>query len=77
MSKLDKITNDYKSIENIGDLKKRKLTLDEMSIISNILYGFHTGIKVCRNVFNEAVAKYFEKFGFKLNYHQGTWDIAI
>lgn len=77
MSKLEKITNDYKSIESINDLKKRKLTMAELHSISNILYGFHTGIKVCRNVIQEAVAKYFESFGFKLNYHQGRWDIAI
>ncbi len=77
MSKLEKITNDYKSIESVADLEKRKLTMAELRSISHILYGFHTGIKVCRNVFQEAVAKYFERFGFTLNYHQGRWDIAI
>lgn len=77
MSKLKKITRDYKKIETENDLKNKNLTLSDISTISNILYGFHSGIKVARNVIQETVANYFKKYGFLVTSHNGKFEIAI
>ena len=77
MSKLEKITRDYRQMETEKDLARKNLTLSDISTIANILCGFHSGIKVARNVIQETVADYFKRYGFLVTSHNGKFEIAI
>lgn len=77
MSKLEKITRDYRGMENYKDLKKHNLTLSDVSTISRILYCFHTGTSRVKGILQETVANYFKKYGFLVTSHNGKFEIAI
>lgn len=60
--KMSELLNDYRSIDDIISLHKRKLSLSDYRVIPDIFYKLKETKKVY--TFISSVASYFKRFGF-------------
>lgn len=73
---MNKLLTDFNSIEFDSDLKKRKLTLAAYNEIGYILQEIAKYHCTTVKTISDSVAKYFKKFGYKVECENGIYILT-